>query len=113
MSSVGRLWRLVRDLAPITILFAGPGAFLFGLVFGWMLLVLAANGINRLDARIALAVLIASLAWWLAEPLPKPDTATDTGDWLIWAVTAALTAVLFTRNWVTRRMTHPVDISNV
>ena len=94
-------------LAPLAILLAGPAAFLLGLVFGWMLLILAANGINHLAARTSLAVLIASIVWWLADPLqPKVTGEANSalGDWLIWTATAAITALMFTRNWLARRV---------
>ena len=95
-------------LVPLTILFAGPAAFALGLVLGWMLLVLATNGINNLAARTATAALIATTAWWLAEPLPNGTTSETTNtalsDWLIWTATAILTALMFTRRWIARRI---------
>ena len=95
-------------LVPLTILFAGPAAFALGLVLGWMLLVLATNGINNLAARTATAALIATTVWWLAEPLPNGTTSETTNsalsDWLIWTATAILTALMFTRRWIARRI---------
>ncbi len=95
-------------LAPMTILYAGPAAFVIGLFLGWMLLVLAANGINNLAARTATAALLATTTWWLTDPLPNGATgeATNTplSDWLIWIATAALTALMFTRRWISRRL---------
>ena len=94
-------------LAPLAILLAGPAAFLFGLVFGWMLLILAKNGINHLAARTSLAILIASIVWWLADPLPNQlpgEAYPPASDWLIWTATAALTALMFTRGWIARRV---------
>ncbi len=92
-------------LVPWAIVLGGPGAFVLGLVFGWMLLVLAMQGINRLAVRVALAVLVATVAWWLAEPLPNGGPA---GDWLVWAGSAAVASLIFTRGWVAHRITHPV-----
>ena len=95
-------------LAPWAVLLAGPGAFLLGLVFGWMVLVLAAEGLNTLPIRIALAVLVASLAWWLAEPVPAADAARPAeAGWLVWALSAAATAPLVTRGWIAHRLRHP------
>gem|GEM_PF-4021657 len=104
----GLSWELLYSimLAPWTVLLGGPGAFLLGLVFGWMLLVLAMEDINRLEVRVALAVLVASVAWWLAEPLPNGQPA---GDWLVWAGSAAVASLIFTHSWVANRITHPVQ----
>ena len=81
-------------LAPWAIVIAGPGVFLLGLVFGWMLLVLSAEGYNTLPARIALAVLIASIAWWLSDPLPGAPSAAEVAarDALLARVTQAAAA---------------------
>lgn len=108
-------------LAPLAILLAGPAAFLLGVVFGWMLLVLAGMGLNHLGARVALAVLVASVAWWLADPLPEAvsdaggPSGSALGDWLVWAGTAAATALIFTRGWVARRLAGPAarDVAGV
>ena len=97
-------------LAPWAILLGGPGAFVLGVLFGWMVLVLAWNGINRRDARVGLAVLVATLAWWLAEPLPQQPGTNPVGDWLIWALSAAAPAALLTRGWIAHRITHPLPI---
>ncbi len=98
-------------LAPWAIVIAGPGAFLLGLVFGWMLLFLAAEGHNTLPARIALAVLIASIAWWLSAPLPGTASgAAPTAGWPIWAASAASAALIFTRGWVAHRLRHPIPL---
>jgi hypothetical protein len=98
-------------LAPWAILLAGPGVFLLGLVFGWMVLVLAAEGHNTMPIRIALAVLIASLAWWLAEPAPgSAATPGPEAGWLVWALSAAATAPLVTRGWVAHRLRHPIPL---
>ena len=97
-------------LVPWAILLAGPGAFVLGVLFGWMVLVLAWSDIDRPDLRIALAVLIASLAWWLAEPLPQPTESRSPADWLVWAVSAAAPAALLTRGWIAHRITHPTPI---
>jgi hypothetical protein len=94
-------------LAPWAILLGGPGAFVLGLVFGWMVLVLAWSGINRRDIRIGLGVLVATLAWWLADPLPQHSDSSDVADWLIWALSAAAPAALLTRGWIAHRITHP------
>ncbi len=95
-------------LVPMTILYAGPAAFVLGLILGWMLLVLAVNGINNLAARTATAALIATTVWWLADPLANTtsgeNTGTPLGDWLIWSATATLTALMFTRRWIARRI---------
>ena len=96
-------------LAPWAILLAGPGVFLLGLVFGWMLLVLAAEGLATLPIRTALAVLIASLAWWLAEPAPGAASGPEAG-WLVWALSAAATAPLVTRGWLAHRLRHPLPL---
>ena len=95
-------------LTPLAILLAGPAAFLFGLVFGWMLLILAANGINHLAARTSLAILIASIVWWLTDPLPNQlpgESYSPASDWSIWTGSAAITALMFRRNWVKNRIT--------
>ena len=98
-------------LAPWAIVIAGPGVFLLGLVFGWMLLVLSAEGYNTLPARIALAVLIASIAWWLSAPLPGTASgAAPTAGWPIWAASAASAALIFTRFWVAHRLRHPIPL---
>ena len=94
-------------LAPLAIALAGPGAFVLGVVFGWMLLALAGMGINSLPVRVGLAVLVASVAWWQAEPLPNGESAV-LGDWWVWAGSAAVTSLLFTRGWVARRLVVPV-----
>jgi len=103
----GLSWQLPYSimLTPWAVLLGGPGAFVLGLVFGWMLLVLAMQGINMLAARVGLAVLVATAAWWLAEPLPNGGPA---GDWLVWAGSAAVASLIFTRGWVAHRITHPV-----
>jgi len=96
-------------LAPWAIMLAGPGVFLLGLVFGWMLLVLAAEGHNTLWLRVALAVLVATLAWWLADPLPGAGaTPHGIADWLIWAASAAAAAAAVARGWIAHRLRHPL-----
>jgi hypothetical protein len=102
----GVSWELPYSimLAPWAVMLAGPGVFVLGLVFGWMLIVLAMQGVNRLEVRIGLAVLVASVAWWLAEPLPNGGAA---GDWAVWAGSAAAASLIFTRGWVAHRITHP------
>ena len=102
-------------LTPWAIVLGGPGAFLLGLVFGWMLLVLAAQGFNSLPIRLALALVLATLAWWLAEPFPTAaqvasPAAHAAGDWPVWAVSAAVTALIFTRGWVAHRLRHPIPL---
>jgi hypothetical protein len=97
-------------LAPWAILLGGPGAFVLGAIFGWMVLVLASQNLNRLETRLALAVLVATIAWWLAEPLPQHEGSTPLMDWLTWALSAAATAPIFTRAWVAHRLTHPVPV---
>lgn len=103
-------------LAPWAILIAGPGVFLLGVIFGWMLLVLAAEGHHTLPARLALAVLVASIAWWLHEPLPSPTPAATprpggaAADWLVWAASAATAGLVFTRGWIAHRLRHPTPI---
>ncbi len=107
-------------LAPMAILYAGPGAFVLGLVFGWMILVLAQMGLNSLPVRVAAAVLVATVAWAMAEPLPEAPATDDAAvtaashgaafaDWLVWNATAALTALLFTRSWLARRVRPQAD----
>ena len=102
-------------LTPLAILLGGPGAFLLGLIFGWMLLILAAQGFNSLPIRIALALVLATLVWWLAEPFPTAAQVASpashvAGDWPIWAVSAAVTALIFTRGWVAHRLRHPIPL---
>lgn len=97
-------------LAPWAILLGGPGAFVLGLVFGWMVLVLAWSGINRRDIRIGLAVLVATLAWGLADALPQHPGTNPVADWLIWALSAAAPAALLTSGWIAHRITHPLPI---
>jgi hypothetical protein len=101
-------------LAPWAIMIAGPGVFLLGVVFGWMLLVLAAEGHHTLPARLALAVLVASVAWWLDEPLPGPAAESRPGgtpaDWLVWATSAAAAGLVFSRGWIAHRLRHPTPI---
>jgi hypothetical protein len=100
-------------LAPWAIMIAGPGVLVLGLIFGWMLLILAAEGHHTLPARLALAVLVASVAWWLAEPLPAAEAAPvrgDAADWLVWAASAASAALVFTRGWVSHRLRHPIPL---
>jgi len=103
----GLSWQLPYSLilTPWAIMMGGPGAFGLGLVFGWMLLVLAMQGINLLAVRVGLAVLVATVAWWLAEPFPNGGAA---GDWLVWAGSAGVASLIFTRGWVAHRITHPV-----
>ncbi|MCC6717471.1 MAG: hypothetical protein IT555_06270 [Acetobacteraceae bacterium] len=92
-------------LAPLSIVLAGPGVFVLGLVFGWMLLGLARLGTNGVAARVGLAVLVATVAWWLHEPLPGAVAASSGfGDWLVWAASAAAAALIFTRGWVAHRI---------
>lgn len=108
-------------IAPMAVLYAGPGAFVLGLVFGWMMLVLVQIGLNILPVRVGVAMLIATVAWALAEPLPAPGEtgsaegavtaaavgASEFADWLVWNATAAATALLFTRGWLARRVLPP------
>ncbi len=107
----GLSWQLPYSimLTPWGVLLGGPGAFVLGLVFGWMLLVLAMQGVNRLAVRVGLAVIVATVAWWLAEPLPNGGgDGAAAGDWLVWAGSAAVASLIFTRSWVADRITHPV-----
>ena len=102
-------------LAPLAIALGGPGAFVLGVIFGWMLLALAAQGFNNLPVRLALALMLATIAWWLAEPLPTTaqevaPASLSADDWLIWAGSAAATATLFTRGWVARRLRTPLPL---
>jgi len=98
-------------LAPLAILLSGVGVFVLGLVFGWMLVALVRMGVNTLASRLGLAVLVASVAWWLAEPLPVDGAAvaSDAGaavvEWLIWSTSAAVSALVFTRRWLAHRVT--------
>ena len=92
-------------LSPLTIVLAGPGVFVLGLVFGWMLLGLARLGTNGLAARVGLAVLVATVAWWLNEPLPgEAAGSSEFSDWLVWVASAAVAALIFTRGWVAHRI---------
>jgi hypothetical protein len=105
-------------LAPWAIMIAGPGVFLLGVVFGWMLLVLAAERHHTLPARLALAVLVASVAWWLSEPLPSPASGPAAAprpggaaaDWLVWAASAAAAGAIFSRGWIAHRLRHPTPL---
>jgi hypothetical protein len=106
----GLSWELAYSimLAPWAVVVFGPAAFALGLVFGWMLIVLASNGVNHPAVRVGLAVLVASVAWWLVEPSPGDDANGLAADWLVWAPSAAVTSLIFTRGWVAHRITHPV-----
>ena len=99
-------------LVPWAVLLAGPGAFLLGVVFGWMLIGLVQLGTNTMASRIGLAVVVATIAWWLAEPLPagarevEAIATSPLSDWLIWCASAAVSALVFTRGWLEYRV-HP------
>jgi hypothetical protein len=106
----GLAWELFYSitLMPWAVLVLGPGVFALGLVFGWMLIGLAGMGINHLAARMGLAVLVATIAWWLVEPLSADGAGGLPADWAVWAVSAAVASLIFTRGWVAHRITHPV-----
>ena len=100
-------------MAPLTVLYAGPAAFLLGLVFGWMLVGLVWLGLNHLGLRVAVAMLVATLAWSLAGPLALSDGGMPAGDpgawdeglnWLVLNGTAGATALVFRRRWLARRV---------
>ncbi len=98
-------------LAPLAVLYAGPAAFALGALFAWMALALVPLGLNLAPARIAAAVLVATTAWALSEPLPHAGAdPTPLGDWTIWCITAALTALVFPSAWWARRATLPTPI---
>ena len=104
-------------IAPWAMVLAGPGAFLLGVVFGWMLIGLVRMGRNTLASRVGLAVVVATVAWWLAEPLAGATSGgaasegaagSALGDWLSWSVSAAVSALVFTRGWLAFRV-RPAD----
>lgn len=99
-------------LAPLAVLYAGPAAFLLGMVAGWMMLALVRLDLNVLPARIGVAVVVASTAWALSAPLPTDGVdASSLGDWTIWCASAVVTSLVFSRGWWARRATPPASSS--
>jgi hypothetical protein len=94
------------------VLYAGPAAFVLGMVAAWMTLALVRLELNMLPARVGVAVVVASTAWALSAPLPHDGVdASGLGDWTVWCASAVVTSLIFTRGWWARRAMPPASVS--